>query len=118
MSYLKTVGIEVTIANGESLSDSADLKGGCIVGINMPAVWTAAGLSFQGSEDDTTFVDIYNNGGEITLLSAVVGTDRRILVSPVDFVGAGRFVKVRSGTTGSAQAQGAARIITLLVRPV
>lgn len=107
--YTKTV----TIANGASLSDAADLKNGRLAGIVIPAAWTTANLTFQTSPDGVTYYDRYDNfGGEYGVV--VGGASRSILVPVIDWLGV-RFLKVRSGTTGSAVNQGGARILTLLV---
>jgi hypothetical protein len=103
-----------TIANGASLSGAVDLTAGVLVGIQMPT-WTAAVLTFQGSADDTTYTNVYTDGGsEFTVQTA---SDRFVQVDPVDFVGI-RYLKVRSGTSGSAVNQGAERVLTLVVRPI
>lgn len=104
-----------TIAINESLSGAVDLEGVMVVGIVMPAGWTAADLTFQFSADGTTYGNVYNEAGaEFTIDAAV---DRFIQVQPEHFWGA-RYLKVRSGTAGSAVAQDAARTITLVTRPI
>ena len=51
MSLVQTA---VTISNGQSLSPQANLGNKLLVGIQMPAVWTAAALTFQASPDGGT----------------------------------------------------------------
>lgn len=115
----------VTIANGASLSDVAVLNfpvgteasgvRETLVGIIMPAVWSAASLTFQASNDNSTFADLYNAAGaEITVTAS---TSRWIALDPADFVGIA-YLKVRSGTAGAAVNQGGDRVITLVFRPV
>jgi len=107
--------VEVTIASGASLSDAADLTGGALVGIIMPAAWTAASLTFQGSVDDSTYNNVYNDSGSEYTVAA--DASRLIVLDPADFVSA-RHLKVRAGTSGTPVNQGAARTITLVVRPI
>lgn len=100
-----------TIANGESLSSPIDLGGKRLTHIAIPAAWTAANLTFQVSVDGRTFGDLYDAvGTEYT--ATVGGASRTVLIPFADFIGA-QFIKIRSGTTGSAVAQGAARELGL-----
>ena len=101
-----------TIANGASLSDAIELKSETPVAIEMPAAWTSAVLTFQGSIDGT-YNNIYDeNGTEITSQAAA---SRLIRLKPAHWAGLEN-LKIRSGTSGAAQAQGAERVIKVLTR--
>jgi len=101
-----------TIANGESLSAAVDLGTGRLAGIVMPAAWTAANLTFQTSPDGVTWRDRYDwLGGEVTVVAAAA---RSIQVNLADWLGV-RFLKVRSGTSGTPVNQGAERVLTLVL---
>lgn len=103
----------VTIASGASLSNAlSDLDGAALVGIVMPADWTAANLTFQTSDDDTNFGDLYDEVG--TEIAVVVAAGRRIKLLPQDWLG-WNGLKVRSGTTGTPVNQGAERVITFVL---
>jgi len=104
-----------TIANGASLSAAIFLGEGVLVGIQMPAAWTAADLTFQVSVDGgTTWVDLHDDGGaEIKITSPSAGEFRAM--DPSNFSSA-MFLKVRSGISAAAVAQGAARSLTLMTR--
>jgi hypothetical protein len=115
------------IDNGESLSDeSVCLKWGApqggpgtgwgtLVAIVVPASWTAADLTFQASNDDTTFTNLYNaSGTEVTVTAAA---SRWIALDPSDFAGIA-YLKVRSGTAAAAVNQGGDRVVTFVIRPV
>lgn len=113
----------VTIASSASLSDAVNFVDGslfyqerpALCGIIMPGTWTTADLTFQASEDGSTFNDLYDElGAEVTVTAAA---SRYIRLSPADWARI-RHLKVRSGTSGSAVAQGGDRTITLLLRPV
>ena len=108
--------MNVTIANGESLSTAANLDRLALVGIVLPSSWTAASLTFQACETyDGTYVDLYDTGGTEVECQAVAS--RWIAIAPQDFLSA-RYLKVRSGTSAVPVNQGAARTITLVLRPV
>jgi hypothetical protein len=101
----------VTIATGASLSSAAFLGDGRLEGVQMPASWTAANLTFQGSLDGSTFQDIYDDAGNEVVVAAAAAR----LLSINDFKGA-LWIKVRSGTSGAPVNQAAARVLTLLIQ--
>lgn len=102
----------VTIANGASLSDAAQVDGAALVGIVMPAAWTAANLTLQASHDDSTYNNMYDELG--TEKTIVASTSRYISLNPADFLGTNS-VKVRSGTSGTPVNQGGDRSIILVL---
>ena len=103
----------VTIANGASLSGAVDLKGRKLVAIIMPATWTAASLTFQGSVNDTDYFNVYDGATE---RSATVAASYYSSLDIGDWIGF-RYIKIRSGTAASAVNQGGARVLTLVVQP-
>lgn len=103
--------LTVTIANAASLSGAVNLAGMDLTRIKLPAAWTAASLTFQVSEDGSTFQDLYDTSGEVTLTTP--GTSRSVQVDPNNFAGI-QWIKVRSGTSGTPVNQGGARSITLV----
>ena len=109
--------VNITILSGASLSDVADIRGVQLVSIIMPAAWTAADLSFQSSEDNVTFNDVYDEYDVETFFNA--GASRFIgLKDNLNILIGANYLKVRSGSTSAAVNQGADRVITLLVRPL
>ncbi len=101
----------VTIASGASLSGAVACEGLRLAAVVMPAAWTAANLTFQGSVDGTRFVNVHDDAGvEVTVTAAA---DRYIPVNPADWEGVQR-LKVRSGTSGTPVNQAAGRIIQLV----
>lgn len=104
----------VTIANGASLSGAAALNNQRLVAIIMPAAWTAAGLTFQASDDGTNWFNLHDGAG--TEVSLTVAASRYVRLAPLDWSRI-RYLKVRSGTSGAPVNQGADRIVTLLTRP-
>lgn len=108
----------VTIANGASLSGAIDLGSSSLAGILMPSAWTAAGLSFAVSTSLAgTYVPLWNAiGSEYTVPSASAVASQFIVLPVADFLGI-QFIKVRSGTAGSAVNQGASRDLVLVTVP-
>ena len=114
----RRVTIPVTIANGQSLSAAVDLVGSVLVGIQMSALWTAAGLSFQASVDNSTFQDLFDSAGTEKTLTVVLAHALALKADDLATFVAWRYLKIRSGTTGAPVAQGADRILTLICRPL
>jgi hypothetical protein len=105
----------VTIANGASLSGSVDMGAARLVGIIMPASWTAAGLTFQCSSDNSTFYNMYDEtGAELTW--TVAASTYVTANFPTRWL-ACRYLKIRSGTSSVAVNQGAARTLTVVSAP-
>lgn len=116
---VKFASMDANIANGASLSQAIENIGlgaaSALVGIEMPAAWTAANLTFQVSFDGDTYKDLYDkDGNEVTVTAAA---SRYIGLIPSLFAGI-RHLKVRSGTSGTPVNQGAARTLRLVVREV
>jgi hypothetical protein len=107
--------ITCTIANGESLSGAVDLDELVPVRIDMPATWTAASLTFQVSDDNSTFRNLYDATVEVRATSAAASV--AIALDPILFA-ATRYIKVRSGTSGTPVSQGGARTVTIIARPL
>lgn len=110
----------VTIANGASLSGALALNPGSrqLVGLQMPAAWTAASLTFAVSHDGVTFVPLYWDGAEYTIAAAGgAAASRGVSLEPSAFAG-WPYVRVRSGTAGSPVNQGAERTLQVLTRAV
>jgi len=105
--------ITATIANGASLSAEIDLKGHQLAAIFMPGTWTTANLSYQASDQTGgTFQDVYDSAGnELTSIA-----DASRTITDIPELGPIRFLKIRSGTTGTPVNQGGNRTIILLVK--
>lgn len=111
---LSAGAFNVTIGAGASLSDSVAVGKACTpVGIQMPAAWTTANLTFRAavsSETPASLYDIY--GTEVT---ATAAASRYIVLEPASFLGI-RVFQIRSGTAASAVTQAAARTLTVVCR--
>ena len=104
---------QITIANGAAVSNAIDIGELGLCAIVTPSTWTAANLTFQGSVDGVTFFDVYDSSG--TELQITAAASRHIMLSPANFAGI-RFLKVRSGTTGTPVNQGGDRVLIPLAR--
>ena len=108
--------VDFTIPNGDSLSNGLSLDGFRPSVVLMPSAWTAASLTFQVSKDGVTWFDLYDAGTEIS--SAVAASRAQALTAAAFAAVPGPYWRLRSGTGGSAVAQGAQRILTVLCRPL
>lgn len=106
--------VDATIASGASLSDAIDIGTGELVGIVMPAAWTAADITFAATIDGTNFLAVNDAAGsEVSVVSPAA--DKFIILSYAGVKGLNK-VKIRSGTVGSPVVQGGSRTITLLIK--
>jgi hypothetical protein len=114
-AYNEPQTVEATIAQNGSLSAAVRLPPACYLSaIIMPSAWTTANLSFQGSHDNSDYNDIYDEYGSEIIVNA--GAARHIVLQPAIWSGT-RFLKIRSGTTGTPVTQAAERTLELIVRP-
>ena len=107
------------IAANTYLTAAIDLEGEILTAVQVPAAWTAAGLTFQSSHDGETFGDVYDDDGtEISLTSAAIVTSRFVVLkeSTRDLFRGIRHIKIRSGTGASPVTQSALRTLQLTTR--
>ena len=123
--------VELKIQNGATISNSyVDLED-CwtVVGVYMPAAWTAANLGFYtveplitGSKDPTVPVtgavwQPINEPDSADYLEFSVAAGEYTYLGPDKLCGC-RYLRLWSVTAGQGVAQGAARTVTLVVRPI
>lgn len=114
----REVSRAVTIDASASLSSSVGVGSRIVTGIHMPASWTAADLTFQGAEKglDGTFQNIYDSDGNELTVSAAASRAISLTPAEMDALSAFAAIKVRSGTSGAATAQAAARTIQVVMK--
>lgn len=114
--YAEPIIKSTTIEASESLSDALELEPAHYAfAIVTPATWTAADLTFQVSHDGATWRNLYDDeGNEVTVTAAA---SRMIRLYPEEWA-AFKWLKLRSGTSGSPVTQAADRILSVLSRPV
>ncbi len=103
-----------TIAISTALAAAVDLFGGVLIGIQMPASWTAGSITFQASADGTTYRNLYKDDGNEMVIQAAAA--RYIAIDPT-YLRSVRYMKVRSGTSGTPVIQVAERLLTLVLVP-
>ena len=114
MSIIGTKEIQAVIAINTSLSAAVELNGHSVERIIMPAVWVAADLTFQISDDDgTTFQNVYWDWGAEMVVDAAASYT--IELSPFVKLSNLDQLKVRSGTAGVPVVQTAEAIVRLSV---
>lgn len=105
----------VSISTGATgLSSAISLEGYIPHAIQLSTAWTNAAITLQGSQDETNYFNVYTStGGEVSFTC----TANRYLVitDPERFIGL-KALKLRSGTSGAAVAQAAARTLKLVTR--
>jgi len=115
-TYLpSTLSVSGVIASGASLSEVFDLGQHRLWAIQMPAAWTAAGLTFQASLDGINYFNLFdNNNVEVTWTVAAAQFQYELF--PAKWL-AIRWLKIRSGTSGAPVNQAAERVLTVVAVP-
>lgn len=109
----------VTIASGDSVSEMISAQGLALVGVVMPATWTAAAIGFKAclTGNIADLQTVYDSGGNVegTPANAVQATTIAFPSSDALFF---PFLQITSVVAGSATptTQGAARVLILLFR--
>lgn len=110
----------VTIINGpvieagQAVSDAADLAGGLLARITMPAGWTRSHMSFLVSADGQFFNWLADFHGEIIRVPCNAGTS---LIVPPEYFRSIGFLKIASGTREYPVPQAERREFALAVEP-
>lgn len=105
-----------TIGAGAALSAEVALGEKTLVGIIMPAAWTAASITLQGTVDDQNFGNVFTAAGtEYTITTP--GVNQFIALDPTILRGL-LGVKVRSGTSAAPVNQVAQAVLTLVTRTI
>lgn len=108
--------VDYVIPNGAAIAAAGVQVSGKLVGIIMPAAWTAAGLTFSASATlGGTYYDIYDIGVERTIATAVVAAGAHLEPTSLNNWLAVNFIKLRSGPGASPVNQGASRTFTLVL---
>lgn len=110
-AFVSSVSIALTTA-ADGLAEVADLGGGALCALEMPAGWTDAVITFKCGRSSSELFNLFGStGDEVTVTSTA---SRYVVLDPVLFAGT-RFWQVRSGTSAAAVAQAAARTLKLHV---
>jgi hypothetical protein len=97
-----------------TMSAAVDLTGTtAIVGLTMPAIWTPAVVTIQGSPDGVTFYDLHD-GTPGTELAFNVSLNSLVMLNP-NRMRCCKAVKLRSGTAAAPVIQNAAVTFGIVV---
>ena len=111
------MGHNATILSGASLSDAVNLgTSGEIIGFVMPATWDAADLTFQASEDGSTFNNLFDDNDAEFVVQAAQARFVGLRQEQANVLKRIKHLKVRSGTAGGAVAQTANRTVVIVIR--
>ena|SRR5438105_12074245 len=110
--------VPAVIAISTSLSPSVYLDKGILVAIHMPSAWDTGNLTFQGSNDNVTFDNVYTDAGTEFAITAAASRYIIITSTAANNLSGLMYIKVRSGTSGTPVTQTAARTIYLIVEDV
>ncbi len=112
--------VSVTIPNGAAVTEMFASQGAAVVGVVMPAAWTAAALQFYGCLSG-------NQADLLPYKDATTGVYMQTLVAAADMVAFPNadalfcpFLQLKSVTAGGVNAvnQGADRQVIVLLRPL
>jgi len=98
----------IDVSADDNLTSAIDLVDWHLIGIVMPAAWTAADITFEGSHDNSTFNTILNQFG--TTYTLTVSTDQYIFLSVADTYSFPRYIKI-----GTSAGQAADRTLILVL---
>lgn len=118
--------VETAIANGAALSGVVDLRDQRLVGIVMPAAWTAADITFLGQPVEAgkrastsglePFQKVVDDAGvEVKITAPAISTYIVLRQITQDMLRGLALVQVQSGIFGTTVNQGAARKLTLML---
>lgn len=109
---VQSVYTTTTATIASTVSGAVDLTGYKNIAIQMPATWTTANLTFQGSYDGITYYDVYDSAGNELI---VIASASKCIVD-IPELAPFRYIKIRSGTTGTPVAQGASRDLQVILK--
>jgi len=107
---------QVTIADGEALSDDADLSTlGVAIAVMTDADYDPNAMTFQGSPDGVVWGDLRIAGVEVVIAGVVASS-----LEPLDpqQMLACQHLRVRSGTSVAPVNQVGDTVVTIVCRPV
>lgn len=114
---------QVAIANGASLSGEIDMRSFRLVAIDMPAVWTAADISFTSCARtdnipaEQPFDPVLDGAGAEVVVTAAQSTYIVLTSAQRQALAGLARTKFRSGVLAAPVNQGGARVLTLVYEP-
>lgn len=111
------IALSISIPTGATgLSAGRELYGARPVAIAIPAGWQAADITFQASADGTTWYNLHESGSD-TEVTVQAGAEKFITFSTAarDQLASVRYLKIRSGTSGTPVDQTGSPTLTLFL---
>lgn len=113
--------VDTVIPAGASQSGKVNISNLVVVGIIMPAVWTAANITFLAGDPrdgGNGVVAVFNpvhddTGVEVT---ATTAASQFVTFRDSDVMAGVSYLKVRSGTTATPVVQAAQAVVSLVLR--
>ena len=112
------VPVRTSIAAGQALSGPVASVGYGVCLLLLPAAWTDAPLTLQGSLDEgepAAWADLYDHLGNEVVLAVAAG---RALTLPPTLLLGWRWLRLRSGIAAAPVNQAAERLLALGIRPL
>ena len=114
-SFVPPTPVTATIALNGTLSGAVDIGNMKDIGIIMPAVWTAAHITFQVSNALAgTYSELVDATGTEVNIAVAAGAAYTLADADSRLLAPWRFIKIQSGATGATVAQLAARNIVIV----
>ncbi len=117
--FRHTSKVTATITNGTALSGVIPIGPYAFTALFLPAAWTAAAITFDGSADGgLTWAPVYGDDGtEVSIASGSVVAGRVIVNKAVlEQLAVLTHIRLRSGTSGLPVNQGADRVFTIQLK--
>jgi hypothetical protein len=111
--------VQSGVAAGGPINGGVMMGADTLVGIQMPATWVAAGITFQVSPDGgATWCELYDDAGnEVTITTPVASSFIVLDNHPSSMWRGINAIKVRSGTAGAPVVQTGGATVNLIGRP-
>ena len=114
-SFVPPTPVTATIALNGTLSGAVDIGNMQNIGLIMPAVWTAAHITFQVSNALAgTYSELVDSTGTEVNIAVSAGVAYTLSAAASQLLAPWRFIKIQSGATGATVAQTAARNIVIV----
>jgi hypothetical protein len=108
---MSTNPFSAAIASSGNLSSSVHIGDNIILAVVVPANWTTATVTFQGSIDNSTFYNLNDDTGTEVSVTVAAGESSQV-PDPLIFA-PWNYIKVRSGASGSEVNQPALTVLLL-----
>ena len=92
----------ITIASDDDLSAAVDCLGLVLIGLKMPAAWTAGDITFHGSIDGSAFAVVMDEDGTAITITGPAADELLMLKTDTPLIGGLTHLKVASSVGQAA----------------